>query len=114
MRRWTALVTSTVFFGNSVATNTFPDPTSSVEPRSDPLENITVVESGQFVVAKLQCYDCPTTARVEKGVHEITHEENALVCISTLHVFYQIPMPLVGLLLMCQPVVLQHQPLKQP
>lgn len=82
MRRWTALVTSTVFFGNSVATNTFPDPTSSVEPRSEPLENITVVESGQFVVAKLQCYDCPTTARFEKGVHEIIHEENALVCIS--------------------------------
>ena len=46
---------------------------------SDPLEDITVVELGQFVIAKLQCYGCPTTATFQNGDHETTHEENALV-----------------------------------
>jgi hypothetical protein len=82
MRRWAALVTNTVFLhGNSAAVNIFADPSASVEHRSDTLQNITVVESGQFIIAKLQCYGCPTTARLEKGGHQITHEENALVCI---------------------------------
>jgi hypothetical protein len=75
---------STVFFfGNSISAK-FLDctiPTSPAEQCSDPLANITVVESGEFIIAKLQCYGCPTTAKLEKGGHEITYEENALVCI---------------------------------
>ena len=46
---------------------------------SAPLGDIMVVEPSQFIVAKLQCYGCPTTAKFEKGGHKITHEENALV-----------------------------------
>jgi hypothetical protein len=60
--------------------STCADPSSSIGECSNPLEDITVVMPGEFIVAKLQCYGCPTIARLEKGGHNITHEENALVC----------------------------------
>ncbi|OCK77990.1 hypothetical protein K432DRAFT_103486 [Lepidopterella palustris CBS 459.81] len=46
-----------------------------------PLEDITAVTPGEFVVAKLQCYGCPTITWVgdfPSREHIITHEENAL------------------------------------
>lgn len=93
MRRWTSWVTSTVFFFGNPISAKFLDctvPASSAEHCSDLLANITVVESGEFIIAKLQCYGCPTTARHEKGGHEITHEENALVCNPTIPGSHQI------------------------
>src|SRR5450756_302154 len=54
-------------------------PNSAAEHCSVPLEDITEVDPGRFIVAKLQCYGCPTTARLETGGHKITHEKNALV-----------------------------------
>ncbi|PMD66316.1 uncharacterized protein K444DRAFT_169107 [Hyaloscypha bicolor E] len=47
------------------------DPNSSVDLCSDSLGNITVVEPGQFIIAKLQCYGCPTTARLENGATKL-------------------------------------------
>lgn len=86
-RIWIVLVISAAFFlgrSASVAANILSscaDVTAAfAESCSSPLENITVVESGEFVIAKLQCYGCSTVARLDKGSHHVTHEENALVC----------------------------------
>ncbi|KAF2183344.1 hypothetical protein K469DRAFT_210780 [Zopfia rhizophila CBS 207.26] len=46
-----------------------------------PLEDITVVTPGAFIIAKLPCFSCPTVDYIgERGhrKHFITHEDNAL------------------------------------
>jgi len=43
-----------------------------------PLEDITIVTPGEFVIAKLQCYGCPTYEQTGPEGHKLIHEENAL------------------------------------
>ena len=42
---------------------------------SMPLEDITGVIPGDFIVAKLQCFGCPTVEQLERGYHRITYED---------------------------------------
>jgi hypothetical protein len=61
-----------------------PPPCDSDARCSKPLEDITIITPGEFLVAKLPCYDCPTVEWIGSGpsrYHRVTHEENALVCL---------------------------------
>jgi len=64
------------------------------ETCSAPLQDITVVVPKEYVVAKLQCYGCPTTLRVGHGEHIVTNKENALVWNYPIHLLYIYSVPL--------------------
>ena len=73
-----ALLLSTVVNSNVVPGCVLSS--SNTELCSMSLGDVTVVIPGEFIVAKIQCYGCPTAERLERGHHRITHKDNALVC----------------------------------
>jgi hypothetical protein len=80
------LITSTLFLINAAEAEIpfncdYASEPTDIERCQKPLEDITIVTPGEFIVAKLQCYGCPTVERTGRGGHKLTHEENALVCI---------------------------------